>query len=130
MKKTRYPINSFVIIAALIYFISSVGAAWVLGVLELSAPLRIVVALLPALGFILLVAAHIELFRGADELQQRILLELWAYGLAAAIFGALILYFLQKAGFLTGWNYFGDVMMPFIFIGLIFGYWNTSRRYL
>ncbi len=40
------------------------------------------------------------------------------------------LYFLQKAGFLAGWNYFGDVMMPFLFIGLIFGYWNTSRRYL
>ncbi len=130
MKKTKYPMNSLVLIAALIYFASSVGAAWVLGAFELGAPLRIVVALLPALGFILVVAAHIELFRRSDELQQRILLEVWAYSLATAIFGALALYFLQKAGFLLEWDYFGDVMMPFVFIGWLLGYWNTSRRYL
>lgn len=101
---------------------------------QLSAPVRLGIALLPDVGFLIWVWAQAQWFKQADEMWQRILLTTWTYALVTSVPGALLLYYVQKAGFFPhaeypDLEYWGDVL-PYSFgIGFLVGYVRATRRY-
>ena len=120
--------------ASLLFAGSTISASYLLGEYSLPVSLRLVLAMLPVGGFLLLVFSWVTQYRQADELQQKILLEALAGGLVGSILGALGLYFFQKAGFFPPSEYpdlefFGDLLAPSFLLGFVFAWWKASRRY-
>lgn len=83
------------------------GANWLLDTRDLSPGLRIAVALVPVLGFAVLIGLEVQIVRHLDEFQQRVQLEALAMAFPAAVGRVWPLMFLLyvPACFLARWRY-------------------------
>lgn len=126
---SRVTVRPFV--AGLLAAASLMAAAAVLKWTALSAPLRLVVALLPVVVYIFFLLTHIEHVRDLDELERRIQLEALAIAFPTSFVGILTGWLLYLAGFLR------DVELPeavayslaLMCLLYVFGCRIAARRY-
>lgn len=99
-----------------------------------SAPLRLAIALIPVFAFLFWVWTLVQWYKLADEMWQRILLTVWTYSFVTSALGALVLHYVQRAGFFPpaeypNLEYWGDVL-PYSFgLGFLLGWLRARRRY-
>jgi len=99
-----------------------------------SAPLRLAVVLVPVFAFLFWVWTLATWYKMADEMWQRILLTAWTYSLVGSALGALVLHYVQRAGFFPPADYptleyWGDVLPYSFALGFLIGWLRAKRRY-
>ncbi len=111
------------------------GANFLLeGVQGGTAPLRLAVILIPVAAFLSWVWTLVQWYKLADEMWQRILLTVWTYSFVTSALGALVLYYVQRAGFFPradypNLEYWGDVLPYSFAVGFLLGWLRAKRRY-
>ncbi len=101
--------------------------SWLLESFDLARGIRLLAGLFPVPVFSLFIFAEIRLLRRLDEMHKRIQLEALAIAFPAAIVLGLAVEYLQKAGFLSGWDA-GDVW-PYMALLYFPAYLLARRRY-
>jgi hypothetical protein len=99
-----------------------------------SAPLRLAIILIPVAAFLFWVWTLVQWYKLADEMWQRILLTVWVYSFVTSTLGALVLYYVQRAGFFPpaqypNLEYWGDVLPYSFAVGFLLGWLRAKRRY-
>lgn len=125
-RSSLHPIPVALIAAGLL-----LGAVLILKVFELSAPLRLTLALLPIPASVFCILVQVRYVRCMDELKQRIQLEALAIAFSATIISLFTLWLLQIAEFFQAlsaqWATWLYLMFMFFFYFL--GRTIASRRY-
>jgi hypothetical protein len=99
-----------------------------------AAAVRLAIILLPVAAFLYWVWTLVQWYKLADEMWQRILLTVWTYSFVTSALGALLLYYLQRAGFFPpadypNLEYWGDVLPYSFAVGFLLGWIRAKRRY-
>lgn len=126
MKKTFHPLLIFCIAMAIL-LASVFIITWLLETQQLSAPVRLALALVPVSAWTICLVLELRFLRQLDELQRRILLETLAIAfpsLAVAIIGCE---YLRKAGFISSLK--PDHVLIMMVILFLVGYVIARRRY-
>lgn len=102
---------------------------------DASGPLRLAVILIPVAAFLFWVWTLVQWYKLADELWQRILLTVWTYSFVTSVLGALVLYYVQRAGFFPpadypNLEYWGDVLPYSFMVGFLLGWIRSTKRFL
>ncbi len=116
------------ILAALAWAVAYFVASFYLTATERGGSLRLVIALLPLPFFALYLWWAVRNAREMDELQRRIQLEALAIGLPTAVFLAMALGLVQKAGYLLNQAFADNWVI--IVVPYFIGYAIARRRYL
>jgi hypothetical protein len=87
--------------AITVLLVSVAGITWLLRTQEMSAPLRLGLALIPVIAFIFVLIAHVKIVRRLDELQQRIYLEALAIAFPLVAVVVMACEYLRKSGFIA-----------------------------
>jgi UDP-N-acetylmuramyl pentapeptide phosphotransferase/UDP-N-acetylglucosamine-1-phosphate transferase len=115
------------LIAGVVTISGSWLSAWLVQHVEMAAPLRLLVAFLPAPLFLWFILAELDTLRRLDEFHRRVMLDALAMAFPAVILGAVTIDALQKGGFVTDWSV-GDVW-PFMALLWVPSLWLAYRRY-
>lgn len=119
------------IVPALVAAGALLAATAALKWLQLSGPVRLLIALLPVPAYIYFLISQVNSIRRLDELQRRIHLESLVFAFPTAFVGILTTWLVWLAGFLP-WLTFSDavafflVLMTFLYVA---GRLLAARRY-
>lgn len=116
-----------VVLAGGLAVVSVFSSTLVLEHAVLTAPLRLLIALVPVPFFVGFIIVELRWVRQCDEFHRGVILESLAIAFPAAIVLAVTVEALQKAGHLTGWTV-GDVW-PFMALLWLPSLWLALRRY-
>ncbi|MFN2383809.1 MAG: hypothetical protein ABR559_06040 [Gemmatimonadota bacterium] len=119
--------GGYVLAGAVLLMGALFGANWLLDTRDLSPNLRIAVALVPVLGFAILIGLEVQIVRHLDEFQQRVQLEALAMAFPAAALLGYVVESLQKAGVAQEWTV-GRVW-PLMFLLYVPAYFLARWRY-
>ena len=119
--------GGYVLAGAVLLMGVLLSANWLLDTRDLSPNLRIAVALVPVLGFAILIGLEVQIVRHLDEFQQRVQLEALAMAFPAAALLGYVVESLQKAGVAQGWTV-GRVW-PLMFLLYVPAYCLARWRY-
>ncbi len=106
---------------------SVIFISWLLKRQELSAPVRLGLALIPVVAYVYCVVSYLRLVRLADELQRRIHLEALAIAFPSSVIAVLACEYLRKAGFITQFK--PDYALMLMLALWALGYLIAWRRY-
>jgi hypothetical protein len=93
--------GSSLLVASGAFVLAYFAAAAVLKAVDLSAPARVAVTLIPLIAFLWFLLVEVRLVRGLDELERRIQLEALALAYPTAIVLFLVFGLLDRAGFIV-----------------------------
>jgi hypothetical protein len=125
-KKRTNPVNILIAISLLI--LSVFVVSWLLRTQELSVPVRILLAVIPAALWIFWLVIQLRVIRqSTDELFQRVLLEALAIAYPSVAVAMLAAEYFRKAGFITSLKPDHVLLVMMLFFGI--GYFIAWRRY-
>lgn len=99
--------------------------------LQLSSPLRLLIALLPVPAYVYFLVAQVSAIQRLDELQRKIHLESLVFAFPTAFVGILTTWLIWLAGFLP-WLTFSDAVAFFLTLMIflyVTGHILAARRY-
>ncbi|MFQ5778714.1 MAG: hypothetical protein ACE5IP_11975 [Terriglobia bacterium] len=116
---------------ALVAAASLLGATAALKLFDLSAPFRLLIALVPVPAYVFFILTQVRAVRRLDELQQRIQLEALVIAFPTTFVGILTTWLLYTAGFLPGLDFSDAVTFFLVFMIFVYplGRLLAARRY-
>jgi len=119
------------IASALLAGATLIAASAALKYLDLSSPLRLLVALLPVPAYAFFLLTQVNTVRRLDELQQRIQLEALVVAFPTTFVGILTTWLIYEAGFLPGLKFSTAVAFFLLLMTVLYvlGRALAARRY-
>ena len=114
-------------IALAIGVASIITVSWLLQWLEVSGPVRLMLAMVPVAAFVFMIVSYLQLVREADEMQKRIHLEALAIAFPSSVVAVFACEYLRKGGFLTQFK--PDYALMLMLVLWALGYLIAWRRY-
>ncbi len=125
-KQTANPVSRVAAVVALLA-LSVLFISWLLEKQELSAPVRLALALLPVAAYVFCLVSFLRLIRLADELQRRIHLEALAIAFPSTAVAVFACEYLRKAGFIAQFK--PDYVLLIMLALWALGFLIAWRRY-